>query len=68
MVLEAGLGPAVFTALLAALVAAAGTDGTVTLTGNQPTVSVLWFWPLHSLSSRLRRKGVSQLTQKGSTN
>lgn len=29
--------------------------GIVRLAGNQPTVSVLWFWPLHSDISRLAR-------------
>lgn len=33
--------------------AAGGSDGAVRLAGNQPTDSVLWFWPFHSHSSRL---------------
>lgn len=30
-----------------------GGGGIVRLAGNQPTVKVLWFWPLHSDISRL---------------
>lgn len=36
--------------------AAGGSDGAVRLAGNQPTDSVLWFWPFHSHSSRLHKR------------
>lgn len=35
---------------------AGGGGGTTKLAGNQPTPRVRWFWPLHSLISRLQQQ------------
>lgn len=53
--LGGGLGGEVLT-IAAVATTPGGNDGAVRLAGNQPTVSVLWFWPLHSQSSRLHRE------------
>lgn len=45
--------------------AAAGESvGAVMVAGNHPTASVLWFWPRHSLSSRLEKKEGEDLVIK----
>lgn len=40
----------------AVLETAGGGGGTTKLAGNQPTPRVRWFWPLHSLISRLQQQ------------
>lgn len=54
-VLDAGVGPGLLGAA-ATTAATEGSTGAMTLAGNQPTPRVLWFWPRHSLNSRLYRE------------